>query len=251
MDDACEFLKGWHDLDDFLRRLCAEHLREGGLPPSLAISFVGDRPDLLVQMPTVTVEDADDIVDTLIDLFGAIRPERLAVVWPNRFEDEETGEVFWGVRVNSVHQPLDATWVWRTRVLACRHDPGTGEVEWADPIELDDPVDPWSRRLRRLYEPATYARLRARGWFVVPGDEDGWWCAAHPDSRTLAGLELLYRGHPRELSERERLRLGRRPAGAPRRGSHRPAPRPRGARRPGRASRQKRLARRRRGRYKG
>lgn len=84
-------------------------------------------------------------------------------------------------------------------------------------------MDPWSHRLRRLYEPATYARLRARGWFVVPGEEDGWWCAAHPDSRTLAGLELLYPGHPRELSEQERLRLGRRPAGAPRRGSHRPA----------------------------
>lgn len=208
MEDANPFVSCWDDLDDFIRRTCAEAVREGGLPPSLAISFVGDRPDVFVQMPPLVLEEADDIIDTLVDLFGTIRPERLAVIWPNRFEDEESGEVFWAVRVNSACQTATSAWVWRTRVLGYRCDPDTGEVEWADPIELDDPVDPWSDRLRALYEPATYERLRARGWVFVPGEEDGWWCAAHPDSRTAAGWSRYPAGRPRGLARRQGQRLG-------------------------------------------
>lgn len=235
MDDNCELIS-WCDLDDWIRCVAADCIREQALPLSMAISFVGERPDLVVGMPAMVLEDGDEILDTLIDMFGAVRPERLAVVWPNYLEDDDTGEVFCAVRVNSAWQTGPSTWDWRTRVLACRWDEDTGEVTWYDPIELDGPVDPWSRRLRLVYDPATYERLAARGWIFVPGEEDGWFCGTHPDSRTLAAFTHISDAPPPGWGSHRQGRA-RRPARAARGGGNRRARRQSTARRPPRGLR--------------
>jgi hypothetical protein len=180
-------LPDWDALDRFAIDLARGS--EGRVWQTLAFSFVGDRPDLVVEAPPFTNEDADEITDTLIDLFGSLRPERLAVLWVNHF-DLEDGSDLWAVRINSAEPAGPDRWRWRTRLHPYSVDRTTGAIEVGPPFDLDRPPDPWSQRLRWLYLQRTRRRLERRGWFAVPGPPD-WFVAAHPDSTTLDGLERL------------------------------------------------------------
>lgn len=187
---SVDLIQSWNDLDPWIQELAGEEIRAGALPPSMAVSFVGDRPDVIVETPTFVAEEADAITDQLINLFGVLRPERLAVCWPNRFEDPQNGDVYFAVRLHTAWQTGPSVWKWCTRVLPYVHHADTGEVEWGPPFELENPPDPQSRRLRRLYRPATHHRLLARGWLELPED-DRWFVATHPDSRTFDELQSL------------------------------------------------------------
>lgn len=82
--DDLDFIHHWDELDEFARSIVRSG--QGALWPTLALSFVGSRPDLLVEAPVFAAEESDEIVSALIAFFGALRPERLAVLWPNRYE---------------------------------------------------------------------------------------------------------------------------------------------------------------------
>lgn len=187
---SADLIQSWDDLDSWIKELAEENVRAGGLPPSMAVSFVGDRPDVLVETPTFVAEEADAITDQLIDLFGVLRPERLAVSWPNRFEDPDNGDVYFAVRLHTARQTGPSAWRWCTRLLPYLWHADTDEFEWGPPFELHNPPDPQSRRLRRLYKPATHHRLLAHGVLELPED-DRWLVAVHPDSHTFDGFEHL------------------------------------------------------------
>lgn len=187
MDDDLDLIRHWDELDAFARGLV--RCSQGRLWPTLAISFVGTRPDLLVQAPVFVVEEADDIVSTLVDFFGALRPDRLAVLWPSRYELDD-GTVYWALRVNSAERAGPDRWTWRTRLHAYTVDDATREVELYDAVDLADPPDPQTRRLRTLYSAMTRRRIERRGWFAVP-DKDGWDLMAHPASTTLRAFDRV------------------------------------------------------------
>jgi hypothetical protein len=183
-----DVIKHWDDLDAFAWDVA--RTSEGKAWRTMAISFVGDRPDLFVEAPVFVVEDADDILERLIGFFGALRPERLAVLWLNRFECEDAGP-FWAVRVNSAWRDAPERWTWRTRLYGYTVDPKTRSVELFDEhFDLEHPPDPWSKRLRRLYARTTWRRIQRRGWFAIP-DGEGWAAACHPLSTTLDAFERL------------------------------------------------------------
>jgi hypothetical protein len=181
-----DFIQHWDQLDELAADLA--RTSEGKVWPTLAVSFVGHRPDLVVEAPHFVGEDADEIVAGLIDFFGALRPDRLAVLWPNVFDVD--GEQVLAVRVNSAEPAGRGRWVWRTRLHPYTVDRDLGTVELGPPFDLARPPDPWSRRLRALYARRTWRRIQARGWFAIP-DAPGWTVAAHPDSTTLDGFERL------------------------------------------------------------
>lgn len=176
----------WDELDEFAAALARKSA--GTVWRTLALSFVGHRLDLLVEAPVFVAEEADEITAGLIGFFGALRPERLAVFWPNRFVID--GEEYWAVRVNSAQPQRPGQWVWRTRLHPYTVDRSSGTVDLGPPFDLPHPPDPWSKRLRQLYSRRTRRRLQAQGWFALP-DAPGWDMAAHPDSTTMDGLERL------------------------------------------------------------
>lgn len=186
MDDF-DLIKHWDQLDEFARGMVRSSC--GKVWPTLAISFVGSRPDLLVEAPVFVIEEADAIVTGLIDFFGAVRPERLAVLWPSCY-DLEDGGVYWANRVNRAEQTAPGRWEWHTRLhpYTVRRQPPT--VELYDPMDLDDPPDPYTRRLRTLYSAPTRRRIERRNWFAVP-DRDGWRVCAFPGSTTLQQFERI------------------------------------------------------------
>jgi hypothetical protein len=180
-------LPRWDTLDEFAIDLA--RTSEGKAWHTTAFSFVGNRPDIVVEAPPFAVEDADDITERLIDFFGALRPERLAVLWINRFEPDD-GEEFWAVRINSAEPAGPDRWRWRTRLHPYTVDRADGSIEVGPAFDLDQPPDPWSQRLRQLYLRRTWRRLQRRGWFAIPDDPE-WYVAVHPDSTTLDGFERL------------------------------------------------------------
>ena len=188
MDDPA-IPQGWDDLDGWIRRECEFLVREGcPIPPSLAISFVDDRPDLFVETPVYVTENWRTIVEGLIDVFGLVRPERLAVVWPNRFEHD--GDVFYAARFNLAEKRRDGRWTWRTRLhpyVVDSEDPRR-IAEWGEAFDLPRPPDPGSQRLRAMFTAKTRRRLLRRGWMKLPPHDD-WEVAAHPDSTTLDAYE--------------------------------------------------------------
>lgn len=181
-----DFIDHWDQLDEFAADIA--RTSGGKVWHTLAISFVGHRPDLVVEAPPFVLEDADRITDELISLFGALRPDRLAVLWLNLFEVE--GENVFAVRVNSAEPAVPNRWVWRTRLHPYTVDRSCGSVELGEPIDLPDPPDPWSQRLRELYSARTWRAAQRRGCIVVP-PAPGWEVFAHPDSTTLDALERL------------------------------------------------------------
>ena len=182
---------GWDDLDDWIRRE-VEILVADGFPlaPSLAISFVGDRPDVFVETPTYVAENWRTIVNGLVDFFGCLRPDRLVVVWPNMFEHEDT--TVFAARFNLAEKQADGRWSWRTRlhpyVLETEDKRRIGE--WGAAFDLPRPPDPGSQQLRRMFTAKTYRRLLRRGWFRNPPHDD-WDVAVHPDSTTFDDFEFL------------------------------------------------------------
>src|SRR5688500_2463908 len=111
-----EFIRGWDDLDDFVRRVTEEEVASGGVTPTLAMSFVDDRADLLLAGPILCIESSDEIIRTIIDVFGCIRPERLAVIWPNIFTGDD-GQDIHAARINAAEPSGVGSWAWSTRVL--------------------------------------------------------------------------------------------------------------------------------------
>jgi len=69
MDDDLDLIRHWDELDEFARGMVRSS--QGRLWPTLAISFVGTQPDLLVEAPVFVAEEADAIVSGLVDFFGA------------------------------------------------------------------------------------------------------------------------------------------------------------------------------------
>jgi hypothetical protein len=179
-----DFLEHWDQLDELAADIARSS--EGKAWHTLALSFVGHRPDILVEAPPFALEDADDITDELISFFGALRPDRLGVLWLNRFEVE--GDEVFAVRVNSAEPTGPDEWAWRTRLHPYTVDRARGSVELGDPFDLPHPPDPWSQRLRELYSPRTWRASQRRGVIVVP-PAPGWNVFTHPDSTTLDDLE--------------------------------------------------------------
>lgn len=191
MDDS-GIPRGWDDLDGWIRRECEILVREGfPLPPSLAISFVGDRPDLFLESPPNLEETWRETVRGLIDVFGAIRPERLVVVWPNMFELD--GVRYFAARLNLAEKERTGRWSWRTRLHPYVLDPDDPRriAEWGPAFDLDDPPDPGSRQLRQMFTARTYRRLLRRGQVTLPPDDD-WDFRVHPESTTVDGWEYLH-----------------------------------------------------------
>ena len=190
MDDS-GIPRSWDDIDDWIRRE-VEILVAGGcaLPPSLAISFVGDRPDLFIETPTYVNENWRVIVSGLIDFFGCVRPERLVVVWPNMFEAE--GIRFFAARLNLAEKGPDGRWLWKTRLhpYVLDDEDSRRVAEWGEAFELPRPPDPGSQQLRRMFTAKTYRRLSRRGWFRTPPHDD-WDVAIHPESTTFEDFEYL------------------------------------------------------------
>lgn len=184
--------RGWDDLDDWIRRECEILVQEGcPVPPSLAISFVGDRPDLFVETPVYVQENWRTIVRGLIDMFGAIRPERLVIVWPNLFEQD--GIRYFAARLNLAEKQHNGRWSWRTRLHPYVLDPDDPRRigEWGDAFDLDNPVDAGSRQLRQMFTAKTYRRFLQRGQVALPPHHD-WDFAVHPASTTLEAFEYLH-----------------------------------------------------------
>lgn len=180
----------WDDVDAWIRREVEILVADGcPLPPSLAISFVGDRPDLFVQTPMYVDENWRIIVAGLIDFFGCIRPDRLVVVWPNMFEADDVR--FFAARLNLAEKGPDGRWSWKTRIhpYVLTEDNRRFE-EWGEAFELPRPPDPGSQQLRRMFTAKTYRRLQRRGWFRTPPHDD-WDVAAHPDSTTYDDFEYM------------------------------------------------------------
>ena len=190
--DEPEFLKDWDDLDDWVRREREHGVSQGfGLCSSLAISFVGTRPDLFVETSPYVAEDADRIVDGLIDMFCALRPDRLAVIWPNMFELPD-GDVFLGIRLNLAEPDGAGRWRWTTRVHPYQLDPDdkTRIAEWGPAFGIPKPPDPGSQKLRTIYSAAKHRRMLRRGWVKLPAYDD-WDIASHPESTTLDRWQRL------------------------------------------------------------
>jgi hypothetical protein len=185
--EELDLIERWEDLDEFARAVIRNS--GGRVWKTLAISFVGSRPDLVVEAPHFVDEQADHITNVLVDFFGVLRPERLAVLWPNRFEFDD-GATFWAARVNSAEPAGEDGWRWRTRLHPYTVDSATGALDIHDSFDLDSPPVPWSQRLRTIYLRRTRRRLERRGWFEIP-DEPGWEFAQHPDSTTLDEYERL------------------------------------------------------------
>jgi hypothetical protein len=203
-----DFIEHWDQLDELVADLA--RTSEGKVWPTLAISFVGHRPDITVEAPPFALEDADEITATLIGFFGALRPDRLAVLWLNLFEVD--GEPIFAVRVNSAEPSGRVRWVWRTRLHPYTVDRTSGDVELGEPFDLPRPPDPWSQRLRQLYSPLTWRATQRRGCLVVP-PAPGWEVFTHPDSTTLDSLERLPVPN-RERSRRHTMRTGTRRSAA-------------------------------------
>lgn len=190
MDDS-GIPSSWSDVDNWIRREVDIGVRAGSpLPPSLAISFVGNRPDIFVETPVYVQENWQTIVTGLIDFYGCIRPERLVVVWPNIFEIDDLR--YYGARLNLAEQRPDGRWLWRTRIHPYTLDPedSTRIEEWGPAFELPRPPDPGSQQLRRMFTAKTYRRLRRRGWFKTPPHDD-WDVVMHPQSTTFDDFEYL------------------------------------------------------------
>lgn len=190
MDDS-GIPQSWNDLDDWIRRE-VEILVAKGFPlaPSLAISFVGDRPDVLIETPTYVNENWRTIVNGLVDFFGCLRPDRLVVVWPNIFKIEDT--TYFAARLNLAEKGADGCWIWRTRLhpYVLDAEDRTRIDEWAPAFDLPRPPDPGSQQLRRMFTAKTYRRLLRRGWFRNPPHDD-WDVGVHPDSTTFDDFEYL------------------------------------------------------------
>lgn len=182
MDD--DFITHWDQLDDLAADIARSS--EGKAWPTFAISFVGHRPDILVEAPPFALEDADHITEELLSFFGALRPDRLAVVWLNLFEVE--GEEVFAVRVNSAEPAGPDRWDWLTRLHPYTVDRALGSVELGAPFDLPHPPDLWSQRLRELYSPRMWQASQRRGCIVIP-PAPGWDVFTHPDSTTLDRLE--------------------------------------------------------------
>jgi hypothetical protein len=192
MDDD-EFIKSWDDLEGWIRRDREAGVARGHVfAPSMAISFVGDRPDIFVETSPYVTEDAGRIVTGLIRMFGALRPERLAVIWPNMFT-RDSGEPLFAVKLNLAEQVGADEWLWRTRVHAYELDAEDPPriAEWYD-IDIAKPPDDGSRRLRRIYSASVRRAALRRGAVTLPPYED-WQMATHPESTTL-GEPLVYLG---------------------------------------------------------
>ena len=177
---------GWHDLDDWVRREREAEVPKGfGLCSSLAISFVDDRPDIVVETPSACDEEVDDVVAGLIELFGLLRPERLAVIWPNIFDLGDGDQVF-AVRLNLAESDGAGRWGWTTRIHPYVLDAAdrTRVAEWGPAFELVAPPDPGSQRLRTMFKASTHRRLLRRGWLKTP-PRDNWDMAHHPESTTM------------------------------------------------------------------
>jgi hypothetical protein len=181
-----DFIQHWNQLDEFAADLA--RTSEGKALPTLALSFVDHRPDLLVEAPPFVVEDADEITDVLIRFFAVLRPDRLAVFWFNLFEVE--GQEVHALRVNSAEPAGPHRWAWTTRLHPYTVDRAHGSVELSDPFDLPSPPDPWSQRLRGLYSPRSWRAARRNGVLVIP-PAPGWSVLHHPASTTLERLERL------------------------------------------------------------
>ncbi len=189
MDDS-GIPRGWDDIDDWIRREVELLVRDGcPLAPTLAISFVGDRPDIFVEPPTLVQENWSTIVDGLIDMFGSIRPERLVVAWPNMFSVDDIR--YFAARLNLAEKGPDRCWSWRTRLhpYVLEPDDSTRIGEWGNALDVRPP-DPASQQLRRMFTAKTHHRLLRRGWFKNPPHDD-WDVAVHPDSTTFANFDYL------------------------------------------------------------
>jgi hypothetical protein len=191
-----EFIKSWDDLEDWIRRDREAGVARGHVfAPSMAISFVGARPDIFVETSPYVTEDAGRIVTGLIRMFGALRPERLAVIWPNMFT-RDSGDPLFAVRLNLAEQVAADTWRWRTRVHAYEldaEDP-TRIAEWYD-TDIAKPLDDGSRRLRRIYSASVHRSFLRCGTVTLPPYKD-WEMATHPASTTL-DERWVYLGDPR------------------------------------------------------
>ena len=180
-------IQRWDELDDWVRSIATENLRDAGFPESYALTFLGERADVVVGMPWFVLEDADDIIETLVDLLGCLPLDRVAVVWPNRFEDEDTGDVIYAMRVNCAEPATGGAW--RTYLMQWERSED-GVVEWGSPVDLDDDaLEPWSQRLRAVTDPRYREQLRQRGWMAVP--DEPWHVAAHPESPTLTDIQPI------------------------------------------------------------
>ena len=183
-------MRSWDDLEDWVRRdREAEVPRGNALTASLAVSFVGQRPDIFVETKPLTIEDGDDIVEGLVEFFGYLRPERLAVIWPSMFTLDD-GSMVLAVRLNLAEPDGNGRWRWTTRVVPYRLDPQKRRriAEWGPSFALAKPPDAASQGLRRIYRASTHRRLLRRGSLKVP-PRDGWHVACHPESTTMDALE--------------------------------------------------------------
>jgi hypothetical protein len=191
------FVYRWDDIDE-LREDVAGDLARGLLPPTLALGYDGPRVAVVLQGPLFCAEDADAIVDRVVDVFGRLTVlRRVLVVWPARFEDDGSDSDewrssdggLWAMMVTRGALEDDERAHWRCSLLPFRFDRDAGEVEVSAEeggVDIDTIANPYPRRLRAVLDPSRHERALVDPYVDTRVLEaDGYLLGARP------GLELL------------------------------------------------------------
>ncbi len=177
-------IRSWDEVEAWLLREARGCLHRPSLPASFAIAFHDRRASLVIETPTIRVEDAELITAELCRFLRPLNADQLLVVHPGAYtlDGDRGGEqTLWTLRAmlgvrgdgwRTLHYPLPFD----------RPDLGTGPVAF-------DPHDPWSPRIRAVLDDQPPAPTGVA--MVLPVDEERFTVALCPDS-PLAGWTMLY-----------------------------------------------------------